>query len=75
MSVQKFRSIEEMNRAPYRRVEGNRFDRFIAHCALYRSLGRVEYRPGVWRYRTLEEAQSARLELRRNRRSDPADGV
>ena len=67
MGVQKFRSIEEMNAAASPKLEGDPFGRFIEHCELFRRLGRVEYRSGVWRYRTLEEAQQARLGLRMHR--------
>jgi hypothetical protein len=67
MGVQKFRTIEEMNAAAAPKPRGNSFERFIAHCELFRRLGRVEYRSGVWRYRTLEEAQNARLGLRARR--------
>lgn len=60
--VQKFRSIEEKNAAPRPKIEGDGFERFIAHCALFRRLARREHRPGVWRFRTIEEGQRARLE-------------
>ena len=75
MGVQKFRTIEEMNAAPTRRIEHDAFDRFIEHCETFRRLGRVEYRPGVWRFRTLEEAQDARLErLRKPRGGSDSSG-
>lgn len=73
MGVRKFRSIEEMNAAAAPKLRGEPFDRFIEHCELFRRLGRVEYRPGVWRYRSLEEAQHARLGLRAHRPRDAAD--
>lgn len=60
MPVEKFRSAEEMNAAPIRVVSGNAFDRFVRHCARYRILFPRRYPRGVFRFRSLEEAQAAR---------------
>jgi hypothetical protein len=60
MPVRKFRSVEEMNRAPVERSEPPTFEAFLRHCARYRRLARKEYPRGVFRFRSLEEAQAAR---------------
>ena len=61
MAVERFKSIEEMNAAPVRAGSDDGFERFIRHCARYRStLPRVRLR-GVFKFRSLEEAQRARL--------------
>jgi hypothetical protein len=60
MPVERFRSIEEMSAAPIRVVSGDAFERFIRHCRRYRLLAPKRYPPGVFRFRTLEEAQAAR---------------
>lgn len=56
--VQKFRSIEDMNRAPLRRDAD--FERFLRHCARYWQLAPRTYPRGVFKFRTVEEAQQAR---------------
>lgn len=65
MPVQRFRSIEEMNRA---RVLSNRtapFERFLRHCARYWAIAPRRYPRGVFRFRSIEEAQAARETLHR----------
>ena len=57
--VQKFRSGEEMNEAPPRTGESD-FDRFLRHCARYRALSPPQYPRGVFKFRSIEEAQRAR---------------
>jgi hypothetical protein len=59
-SVQKFRSIEEMNAAPVVPRGANDFERFLRHCARYRAMAARRYPRGVFKFRTLEEAQRAR---------------
>lgn len=60
MAVERFRSIQEMNAARVRRGSDDGFERFIRHCARYRSVApRVRPR-GVFKFRSLEEAQRAR---------------
>ena len=64
MRVQKFRSIEEMNnaRAPeFRRPD---FEQFLRHCARYWAISPKRYPRGVFKFRTIEEAQNARHNLR-----------
>ena len=60
MPVQKFRSAEEMQAAPVQGVPGDAFDRFVRHCARYRAIAPRTYPRGVFRFRTIEEAQAAR---------------
>ena len=60
MPVQKFRSIDEMNKAtPLKRDEAD-FERFLRHCARYWAIAPKNYPRGVFRFRTIEEAQKAR---------------
>ncbi len=63
MGVQRFRSIEEMNATPLPRRSEDGFERFIRHNARYRLLSPRQYQRGVFRFRSLEEAQRARREL------------
>jgi hypothetical protein len=65
MPVEKFRSAEEMNAAPVRPGGGHAFDRFIRHCARYRAIFPRAYPRGVFRFRSLEEAQAARERVSR----------
>lgn len=60
MAVRRFRSIAEWNDAavPPRRSDG--FERFIRHNALIRKLSSFSWPRGVYRYRSIEEAQRAR---------------
>ena len=60
MPVQKFRSIEQMDAAPILQTSGRGFDRFLRHCARYWALSPRVYPRGVFRFRTIEEAQAAR---------------
>lgn len=64
MAVQRFRSIEEMSAAPAPRRSSDAFERFIRHCARYREISPRVYPRGVFRYRSLEEAQRARRRWR-----------
>ena len=41
-------------------MSGNAFDRFVRHCARYRLIFPRHYPRGVFRFRTIEEAQEAR---------------
>jgi hypothetical protein len=58
--VQKFRSIEEMNKAPVRDSRPSDFERFLRHCARYWAIAPRQYPRGVFKVRTIEEAQEAR---------------
>lgn len=60
MPVQRFRSIEEMGAAPVLVSRGEAFDRFVRHCARYWRLAPRVYPRGVFRFRSLAEAQAAR---------------
>lgn len=60
MPVERFRSVEEMNAAPIRAADGDGFERFVRHCARYRRLSPRRFPRGVFRFRTLVEAQAAR---------------
>jgi hypothetical protein len=61
MPVEKFHSLEEMNAAPTRLGARDALDRFIRHCARYRLISRRKYPRGVFKFRSIEEAQAARL--------------
>jgi len=62
--VQKFRSIDEMNKAPILRTGGSdggsNFERFLRHCARYSAIAPKHYPRGVFKFRTIEEMQNAR---------------
>lgn len=59
--VQRFHSVEEMNAAPIRTNSGKAFESFIRHCARFRKIAGRCYPVGVFRFRSLEEAQAARV--------------
>ncbi len=61
MGVERFRSIEEMNAAPVRGGASDGLERFLRHCARYRSLAPRSRPRGVFKFRSLEESQRARL--------------
>ena len=61
--VQKFRSGEAMNAAPPTRGDSD-FDRFLRHCARLWILSPRIYPRGVFKFRTIEEAQRARARHR-----------
>ena len=60
MAVQRFRTIEEMAAAPVVVPPGEGFERFARHCARYWAIAPRVYPRGVFRFRTLAEAQAAR---------------
>jgi hypothetical protein len=60
MPVRKFRSIEEMTEAPVLVRSEDGFERFVRHCARMLQLAPRRYPRGVFRFRTIEEAQAAR---------------
>jgi len=60
MPVQKFRSIEEMNKAPLPETREPHFERFLRHCARWWAIAPKKYPRGVFKFRTIEEAQEAR---------------
>lgn len=66
MPVQKFRDARDMPRPP--RVTGDDLaGRIAAVWARAASLTTLGYPPGVYRFRSIEEAQQARLEVQRQR--------
>ncbi len=68
MPVEKFRSAEEMQRTPAAAGAVTAFDRFLRHCARYWKLSPRVYPRGVFKFRSIEEAQAARerVALRQN---------
>lgn len=60
MPVQRFRSIEEMNAAPILVTPGDGFERFARHCARYWIVFPRVFPRGVFRFRSIAEAQAAR---------------
>ena len=60
MPVEKFHSIENMNEAPIRSNAQNSFERFVRHCARYRLIAKRNRPRGVFKFRSIEEAQAAR---------------
>lgn len=60
MPVQRFRSVEEMDAAPVVVPPGQGFERFARHCARYWRIAPRVYPRGVYRFRTVAEAQAAR---------------
>ncbi len=60
MAVQRFRTIEDMAAAPVVVPPGEGFERFARHCARYWAIAPRVYPRGVFRFRTLAEAQAAR---------------
>jgi hypothetical protein len=60
MPVEKFRSLEEMNAAPIHENAQAAFERFIRHCNRYRLISKPKNPHGVFKFRSIEEAQTAR---------------
>ena len=60
MGVQRFRSIEEMNAAPVVTRADAGVEQFLRHCARYRAIAPRTYPRGVFKFRTVQEAQHAR---------------
>ena len=58
--VQKYRSAEEMNDAPATSPQPGDFARFLRHCARYWAMAPRVYPRGVFKFRSVEEAQLAR---------------
>jgi hypothetical protein len=57
MPVERFRSIEEMNRAPLRPSAASGFDRFLRHCARYWAIAPRVYPRGVFKFRSIADAR------------------
>lgn len=60
MTVQKFRSIGDMNAATPRRRSQEDVDRFFRHCARFWMMAPRRYPRGVFKFRNVEEAQADR---------------
>lgn len=60
MPIRKFRSAEEMQATPIAAVGASDFDRFLRHCARFRSIAPKTYPRGVFKFRDLPEARAAR---------------
>jgi hypothetical protein len=60
VAVQRFRTIQEMAAAPVVVPPGEGFERFARHCARYWRVAPRVYPRGVFRFRSVEEAQAAR---------------
>ena len=60
MAVQRFRTIEDMTGAPVVVRPGDGFERFARHCARYWAIAPRVYPRGVFRFRSIAEAQAAR---------------
>jgi hypothetical protein len=58
--VQKFRSIEEMNAASPVVPGESDFDRFLRHCGRYWRMAPRLYPRGVFRFRSIEQAEESR---------------
>jgi hypothetical protein len=76
MPIQRFRSIEEMNDAPLLVPAGQGFERFLRHNMRWWALVPRTYPRGVFKFRSIEEAQAARERvttenLRRRRSGQP----
>ena len=60
LTVERFRTIEEMTAAPVIVPPGKGFERFARQCARYWRIAPRVYPRGVFRFRALAEAQAAR---------------
>lgn len=60
MPIQRFRTVEEMTAAPIVVPPGNGFERFARHCARYWAVAPRVYPRGVFKFRSVTEAQAAR---------------
>jgi hypothetical protein len=63
VTVQKFRSIREMNDAKAPTLAHGDFDRFVRHCARYWAISPRTYPRGVFKFRNVVEAQAARKSM------------
>jgi hypothetical protein len=68
MGVEKYRSAEEMNAAPVATQHDDGFERFVRHCARYRKIAPRIFPRGVFKFRSIDEAQKARDQVTRGQR-------
>ena len=55
MPVERFHSIDEMNRAPVRVGPDSDVERFFRHCARYWALSPRVYPRGVFKFRSVDD--------------------
>jgi hypothetical protein len=65
MGVERFRTGEEMQASPPNAPRDGGFDRFVRHCARYRRIAPLVFPRGVFKFRSVEDAQRARAEVTR----------
>ncbi|HEY0760804.1 MAG TPA: hypothetical protein VGD61_00395 [Pyrinomonadaceae bacterium] len=53
-----------MNKAPVPSSREPNFERFLRHCAQWWAIAPMRYPRGVFKFRTIEEAQKAREKYR-----------
>ena len=56
MPVERYRSVDEMSRAPVRVSQDSDVERFFRHCARYWTLAPRVYPRGVCKFRSVEDA-------------------
>lgn len=66
MPVEKFRSAEAMQAAPVLSSGAATFDRFLRHCARYWKISPRHYPRGVFKFRSIDDAQAARQRVARD---------
>jgi hypothetical protein len=69
MAIQRFRTMEDMAAAPVVVRPGEGFERFARHCTRYWAIAPRVYPRGVFRFRSIAEAQAARERLAMDRHS------
>ncbi len=60
MPVEKFRSIDDMNASPVPATSVEAVERFLRQCARYWRIAPRTYPRGVFKFRSIEDAQAAR---------------
>ncbi len=72
MPVERFRSIDEMSRAPVRLDPAADVERFFRHCARYWALSPRTYPRGVFKFKSSDEAASLSIRHRAVDQPPPA---
>ena len=70
MPVQRFRSVEDMNAARVRSGDDG-VERFFRHCARFWLIAPRVYPRGVFKFRSIEQAQAARSRVMAEQAADP----
>ena len=65
MALEKFRSVMDMNAALVRAPAGDGFERFLRHRSRYLKIAPRNYPRGVFKFKTIEDAQAAREDVAR----------